>query len=295
MSTVFQISRSNPNLQESKVVGVSTESTTGIYDFPECSLWELKANPLDGDITYEVINYSKVVGKEIEISKELDTTATTHEIKLKLPLGCVFNETGNEFYVFGNNAQNIKLTFYPDLTVSSNGGLSHNSSFRAGVDPVSNPDPNIGGLIVTAAETAGNNFFLPIKTSTQFIPTPMDNYIDDPNSDYTVSGSSITFNVAGKFALFFNAPILANAAAVITAQLLNTTSSLFSAPPAATDFTILNSTGVIFPNPFFAFGGAIGGCATISTLGGETIGLALKTTDDIVVSLTSTVCIHRIA
>lgn len=118
---------------------------------------------------------------------------------------------------------------------------------RCGVNPVSDQDPTIGGLFLTASDTWLGDWTMPLTTSSAGLGGA-DNFIYNPNSEITVNSNSITFNKADtkynvSFELFFLGPTTTNTYAI--AQILPTGTALFTGSP------VCASVGTFFPTANF--------------------------------------------
>lgn len=119
------------------------------------------------------------------------------------------------------------------------------SSFRAGVDPSSNPGV-LGGLIIVGG--AGSNINMPLTV----VPAGLgigDNYIHNTLAgDYTVGADYMQINNPGEYRFSFNISIFSAPATPETkvCQLLINGQSIYAAPPNCND---ADATGV--PQPGF--------------------------------------------
>jgi len=175
--------------------------------------------------------------------------------------------------------------------------VSNNAVYRFNVDPTSNPDPLIGGLTVTSAETAGFNFALPLSTNqgSLGLGTPI-SY--DPNNHLTLNGSTITCNKTGNYEMSLQLNILSNVVTpnnICLSQVVNVGENIFSGPPGVTagsTFVPLNSTPV---GAAFNIGSLITGSAIVHLNAGDQIDLKFYVAyDTCVIALTSCLCIQEL-
>lgn len=105
--------------------------------------------------------------------------------------------------------------------------------YRYNLDPSSNPDPSIGGLIVTAAETSGFDFKVPLTLADQSlgIANP---FSYDPQNHFTMSNNVITCHKTGNYTISYQMGVLSNLVTpnnVCIFQILLNGQNIFAAPP----------------------------------------------------------------
>lgn len=113
-----------------------------------------------------------------------------------------------------------------------------NITYRLDIDPQSNPDMTIGGLVIDAASTIPGPFNIPLASGDQ----PLDvgaPFVNDPFNSFTLNTTanvgitSITCNRAGTYQFTLSMPLLAVGSSASNAiiQLLRTGQPIFSGPP----------------------------------------------------------------
>jgi hypothetical protein len=163
---------------------------------------------------------------------------------------------------------------------------SPKASLRAGVDPISDPDPIIGGLIVPAGS---GEISIPITIADQSIGIA-NPYIFDPLGLFTVNTASITVQ-PGRYQIQAGINIISFAPGAIAAegkiiQIMRDVDMIYNAPPICTA-SIMSAMGVT--SPLTAFVWTLNTSANFSISAPETLAIKFlpNNTTDIVIALTS--------
>lgn len=175
--------------------------------------------------------------------------------------------------------------------------ISTNAIYRLNIDPTSNPDPFINGLIVDSAETASFDFALPF--SAQQVDLGLANTIVyDPNNHLSFNGTTIICNKEGDYSIILQLNILSN---LITpnnscvAQLLLNGNNMFSSPPGVSvgsNFISLSTTPV---GQIFDHGALVSGSSIVHLNVGDEIDVKFYLAyDTCVLALTSCLCINEL-
>lgn len=184
-----------------------------------------------------------------------------------------------------------------DTLTCNNLNAGSKAIYRLNVDPTSNPDPSTGGLIVTAASTAGFNFPIPLSgnQSGLSIGSP---FIDDPDNHLSFSGSTITCNKAGKYRMSIQLGILSNLVTpdnILISQIVPIAQNIFAGPPGLSvgaSFISMISTPIV---EIFNLGAIIASEAIIELNQGDQIDVKFYLAyDSCVISLTSCLCINEL-
>lgn len=105
--------------------------------------------------------------------------------------------------------------------------------YRLGINPISNPDPTIGGLIVNSTQTEPGPFNIPLTDQPASIGMA-DNFKIDPDNCLTLQGDKIKCNRTGKYQMNLCLALLFplwEPLNIIVCQLLINGQSVFTAPP----------------------------------------------------------------
>lgn len=153
-------------------------------------------------------------------------------------------------------------------------------SIRAGIDPTSAPGP-IGGLLVTAAQTAAFNYLLPFTVTTGGLDIA-DPYQTDPNGLITLSGApglqdTFTINQSAAYEFELNFFTLSTAIIpLIGVQLLRTGGTMFSGPTILSSFcsTMLDMTSTPVGG-IYGFSCVLCGAAQANLTAGDQLSLAM--------------------
>lgn len=189
----------------------------------------------------------------------------------------------------GKSAKFIANTSSPMLWTIDSGC----ASFRAGVDPSSNPDPIIGGLLFPPGSTEIN---MPITLADQSIGLA-NPYIVDPFGVFSFGADTITINVVGNYAASVNLNFIAFGGAqneLKVAQLMDNSFSLFNGPPICTDSEY---NGAAITTPLVGVVWTLTDAASFNvTSVPVTIAVKLRvdSSTDVSLALTSNVCIRQI-
>jgi len=137
--------------------------------------------------------------------------------------------------------------------------------YRLNLDPTSNPDPFIGGLIITAAETAAFDFIVPLTLANQSlgIGNP---FSYDPNNHLSFASNIITCNRTGYYNISLQMAALSNLITPnngIIFQVLLNGINIFSGPPAITAGSPFFSSMSL---PFFAIFNIAAFCSSVSNV-----------------------------
>ena len=180
--------------------------------------------------------------------------------------------------------------------------------YRLGINPVSNPDPNIGGLIVDAAQTNPPGpgprialfapFNIPLTDQSQSIGIA-DNFKIDPSNCLTLLNDKIKCNIAGKYQMYLNLATLFpiwDPLNIVICQLLINGQEVFMGPPGLNSglpSLLLPDTVPLYPT----YTGAcfINSTAIISLNTNDEISLVLKfQAGQLTIALTSGLCINKL-
>lgn len=165
--------------------------------------------------------------------------------------------------------------------------------FRANVDPQSNPDPTLNGLIVPP--NAGQ-FNMPITVSPQGLQLA-DGFINDPSGFYTISTDTFSINRKGDFRASFSVFVIGIGATQnhsMVAQLMDNSFNIYSNPPiiAAGSYA-----GELITSPITGVAWYLTGSA-VFTVDTTPVTIALKcifdNDTDVVIALTSNISIELI-
>ena len=173
---------------------------------------------------------------------------------------------------------------------------SAKASLRAGVDPTSNPDPFIGGLLVPAG---ASEFSIPITVADQSlgIANP---YINDPLGYFTVGTDSIIVQ-PGEYSASISINIISIDPLTIATegkimQLMKSTDVIFSAPPICGDnkMTAYHITNP--PNPIDAYIWTLNCASNFKLTTPESLSIRFipNNTTDIIISLTSNISLTQL-
>ncbi len=299
--------RARKNIQSARVSTYTNILVPGNLALPSVEIWTMEDDPsLLGVIDYSIANIavydSDFLGKYMVVNK-VSETDIDGAITFTLPAPLYFSQTGTNTLPLPRRSTSFFLCF-SDSLVSVIYGESlpssqfYTSSARVGIDPTSNPDPLSGGLIVTAAQTAAFNYYLPLTFDSVLGGSPSDNYVDDPDLDFEIVGGSLQVNRPMTLEISMGLWCLSNAvsAPAVTAQLFPGAGVLFMNPPmiASADQAI----PVALFNPLFPFAylNALSSVAFCKIESAPVIlNLGFFTSEDIVVSLTSNLSVKRIS
>jgi hypothetical protein len=166
------------------------------------------------------------------------------------------------------------------------------AQLRAGVDPTSNPDPLIGGLLIPAGTT---EFNMPITISPQSIGLA-DPFITDNSGFFQVDPDGVNIMFANDYQVSFNIYIIGFGAAqnqLQAGQILVDGQSIFSAPPvcSASDYS-----GSVITTPLVGVIWLLTGTANFQTTTPVKIvmRLLMNGATDLVVALTSNLSLEKI-
>lgn len=173
---------------------------------------------------------------------------------------------------------------------------SPKASLRAGIDPTSNPDPFIGGLLVPAGTP---EFSLPITVGDQSlgIANP---YNTDPLGYFSVGTDSVTVQ-PGDYSVSISINIISIDPLTIATegkimQLMKSTDVIFGAPPICGDnkMTAYHITNP--PNPLDAYIWTLNCSSNFSLDTAESLSIRFipNSTTDIVIALTSNISLTQL-
>lgn len=179
--------------------------------------------------------------------------------------------------------------------------------YRMNVDPQSNLDPNIGGLIVNSVDTAGGNYPIPLTIADQGLgmanPFVLDVYNSFTlNTTPGVGITSFTCRRAGIYRLTFSMPVLNetnNDTGAGIMEILPVGTPVLSSPPVSVCIASIDQPLVSFGIPIFNYGATfIGTSLTQLTVGDELyLAFALRFVgpdDSVVIPLTSNLTISKL-
>lgn len=186
----------------------------------------------------------------------------------------------------------IAIAATNDWTITQNTSDYVRAQFRAGVDPSSNPDPIIGGLLVPAGST---EFNMPITILPQSIGLA-DPFVTDPAGFFQFDPDGVNLMYANDYQASFNIYIIGFGASpdqLQVGQILQDGQTIFNAPPicSASDYggSVVNAplNGVIW---------LLTGTANFRVTSQSKIvmRLLMNSTTDLVVALTSNISIEKI-
>lgn len=153
------------------------------------------------------------------LSGNIELVGTGQHVIKKNPLRNISLISSNASISINEIGDNVDLT--------TSGSNIYSSSCRLDVDPTSNPDPMVGGLIVPIGS---NNFVLPITSN--FEAGLCKAYLDDPNNDYTIFTDYVRINNNGNYRISFNLYILGTLSSSKFAEILERGQLIFTSPPA---------------------------------------------------------------
>lgn len=196
--------------------------------------------------------------------------------------------------LFNQNDYSLFCSTISCRSLSCDNINSNKAIYRLNIDSTSNPDPNIGGLIVTSASTTGYDFVVPLTNNQQQIG--LANTINyDPQNHLTFSNNSITCNKTGNYNISIQLNVLSNlvtANNIIVSQIVNVNENLFGGPPG------VSASGGFIPftvtpiSPLFNIGSLLSGSANIHLNQGDNFNLKFFLAyDSCVIALTSNVSI----
>ena len=175
-------------------------------------------------------------------------------------------------------------------------------ALRIGVDPSSNVDPWVGGLIVNSASTQPLPAIFNIPLTTVSNPGLQigDNVNNDPNSAFTVGANTITCNITNDYVIsmqfdFLSTLVTPNNICIV--QVLVNGNSVFTSPPAissSSSFVDLTGTPIVGPTPF-NLAALTSGSAVTHLNSGDVIAAVLWVLyDSVTIALTSNISISSI-
>lgn len=135
--------------------------------------------------------------------------------------------------LFNNNDFHIKCKTLTCDNLIPGSIESSNAVYRLNIDPTSNPDPNINGLIVTAATTATYNYALPLSSNQNFLGIA-NSISHDPNNHLSFDGTTITCNKSGNYSFSIQLAVLGNLITpgnICIAQVIPVAQTIFGGPP----------------------------------------------------------------
>lgn len=109
-------------LQEGRTVTVSSDNgTITPLPIPQTDFWDINSDPNPGlTLVYEIINMAFYQGRVIYVNKTQDTTGST--IRLSLPGGYTFTQSGTNQYTFPDNPVSFTIKFSSASIVSNDFG-----------------------------------------------------------------------------------------------------------------------------------------------------------------------------
>jgi hypothetical protein len=173
---------------------------------------------------------------------------------------------------------------------------SSKAVYRLNVDPTSNPDMIVGGLIVTAAETATFNYVVPLTFGSQGLNNA-DGFVHDPNEHLTFTANKIVCNKSGIYQFTIQMNVLSNLITPMnncTFQILRVSEPFFmSAPLTAAGSGFSNFSGPI--SAFYNICACSTAVATARLNAGDEYNCKLFLAyDSVVISLSSNICINEL-
>lgn len=170
---------------------------------------------------------------------------------------------------------------------------SPKASIRAGIDPTSNPDPFIGGLLVPANSS---EFSIPFTLAPQSLGIA-DNYSFDQLGKFSVSGTDITvqpgnYRVSVSINIIdFGALGASNEGKIL--QLMRSIDTIYTAPPICTDSLM---SGVTITSPLNAFVWTLNTTANFTLSSPETLSVRFipNNTVDVIIALTSNISFEQL-
>lgn len=292
--------RSAPTLQSGRNFFVSSDNgTTTPLPIPYQDFWDINSVP-NFTLTqvYEITDMTEYQGRVIYINKTQNTLGGT--IRLQLPGGYTFSSTGTQTFDFPDDPTTLIISISTSPVVAVQVGspgngtpILSNTSFRACVDPTSNPDPTTNGLVVP---TGAPEFQLPLLITDPGLGIAKP-YIDDSNADYSIEADYFVINNAGRFCVAFTLIILGyiDQTLPIIAQILRRGQTINTAPPITGDFTMALNDVTAYPP--FARAWVLNGSANCDLDPGEELILAIlpnNSSKDIVIQLPSNISVTRI-
>lgn len=186
----------------------------------------------------------------------------------------------------------IAISPTDDWTVTQNTSEYIRAQCRAGVDPSSNPDPLIGGLLIPAGTT---EFNMPITVLPQGIGLA-DPFVTDPAGFFQFDPDGINIIYANDYQASFSIYILGFGASqdqLQVGQILQDGQTIFNAPPvcSASDYN-----GSLISVPLNGVIWLLTGTANFKVMSPSKIvmRLLMNGTTDLVVALTSNISIEKI-
>lgn len=196
----------------------------------------------------------------------------------------------------GNNAYSYLLKYNAIDHSVRRVKYPYPSSMRLGIyAAVPNP---LNGLDVIAATTSLGNFYLPLTTAPAGINIG-DNYRNDPYGTYTFTDNATTIlvNDDADYIVSFYIVGLGLLQGTVISQILLNGESIFSSPPALTGLAEMVDATAFPNNPnpvLYPFAGIVCGSATTHIAAGSVLVLAYQTTQNISLTLTSSISITKI-
>lgn len=167
-------------------------------------------------------------------------------------------------------------------------------NFRAGIDPSSNPDPFIGGLLVPAGT---GQFSMPITVADQSLGEA-NPYIYDPLSKFSFTSTAFKLK-PGRYNISFNANIIAfnplppDPPECKIAQIIKSNLNIFEGPPECTDSKF---TPCVLTTPFAGIIWSLNSSANVKVIA-ETefdLKMLLNNTMDVIIPLTTNISVTEL-
>lgn len=197
----------------------------------------------------------------------------------------------------------INNLFYPngyDLYCNSifpNNLISNKSIYRFNLDPSSNPDPLIGGLIVNSLSTHLYDFKIPLTLQNQSLDFANPIHYD-PLNHFSLSNNVITCHKDGYYNISFQFSALSNLLTpnnVCIFQILKDGVNMFSGPPALSSANNFCNFASLPFSALFNIGSFSSSSANVHLVNGDTLTLKFYLAfDSCVIPLTQCISITEL-